>query len=77
MSNAYKILVGKPEAKKLLERSRYSLEDNIKPCFGEIGFIWLRLATEGWLSRTQFHKMREISLLIELTAYFSKENFAP
>jgi hypothetical protein len=52
MSNAYNILVGKPEAKKLLERSRYSLEDNIKSCFGEIGFIWLRLETEGWLSRT-------------------------
>jgi hypothetical protein len=32
MRKAYKILVGKPEGKKPLGRSRRRLEDNIKTC---------------------------------------------
>jgi hypothetical protein len=36
MRNAYGILVGKPEGKKPLERSRHRWADNIKMDFGEI-----------------------------------------
>jgi hypothetical protein len=36
--NAYRILVGKPEGKKLLERSRRRWEDNIKMDLREIGW---------------------------------------
>jgi hypothetical protein len=36
MRNAYKIFVGNPEGKRLLERPRHKLEDNIKMYFKEI-----------------------------------------
>jgi hypothetical protein len=51
--NAYKILVGKPEEKRPLERPRRRREDNIKMDFREtgfglwIGFIWLMIGTSG------------------------------
>jgi hypothetical protein len=35
--NAYRILVGKPEGKRLLERPRRRLVDNIKMDLTEIG----------------------------------------
>jgi hypothetical protein len=36
--NTYKLLVGKPEGKKRLGRSRLKWMDNIKLDFGEIGW---------------------------------------
>jgi hypothetical protein len=51
MRNTYKIVVGKPEGKRPLERPRRKWEDNIKMYLGEvefwvwIGFIWLRIKT--------------------------------
>jgi hypothetical protein len=36
--NAYRVLVGKPEANRPLERSRRRCEDNIKMDFGEVGW---------------------------------------
>jgi hypothetical protein len=36
MGNAYKILVGKPEGKRLLGRPRHRLEDNIRVDLKEI-----------------------------------------
>jgi hypothetical protein len=42
--NAHRILVGKPEGKRPLGRSRRSLVDNIKKDLGEIGWmIWIGL----------------------------------
>jgi hypothetical protein len=44
--NAYKLLVGKPEGKRPLERYRHTWEDNIK-IFREIGWEcvdWIHLA---------------------------------
>jgi hypothetical protein len=46
--NAYKILIGKPEGKRLLQRPRHRWENNIKMDMGEIewvwtGFMWLRI----------------------------------
>jgi hypothetical protein len=38
MRNAYKILVGRPEGKRLLERPKNKWENNIKMDFREIGF---------------------------------------
>jgi hypothetical protein len=35
---AYRILVGKPEGKRLLEKPRYKWEDNIKIDLREIGW---------------------------------------
>jgi hypothetical protein len=45
-SNAYRILVGKPEGKRLLGRLRHRYEDNIKMDLREIvwgGMDWIHL----------------------------------
>jgi hypothetical protein len=53
--NVYRILVGKPEGKRPLERPRRRWEDGIKMDLGEIGwvvwsgFTWLRIGTTGGL----------------------------
>jgi hypothetical protein len=50
-SKAYRILMGKPEEKRPLERPRCKREDNIKRDLTEIGWagrtglIWLRIVT--------------------------------
>jgi hypothetical protein len=46
--NAYKVLVGKPERKGPLGRSRHSREDNIKMDLKEIGLDmnWINLAED-------------------------------
>jgi hypothetical protein len=55
MRSAYKILVGKPEGKRPLGRSRRRWEDNIKIYLREIvfgvwfGFIWLTTGTNSGL----------------------------
>jgi hypothetical protein len=49
-SNAYRILVGKPEGKRPLGRPRRRWVDNIKIDLREIGWtgsIWLRIGTSG------------------------------
>jgi hypothetical protein len=48
--NAYKILVGKPEGKRLLGRPRRRWVDNIKMNLTEIGWggmDWIDLAKDG------------------------------
>jgi hypothetical protein len=55
--NAYRILVGKPEGKRPLERPRRRWMDNIKMDLIEIGWDgmvwtgsnWLRIGTSGGL----------------------------
>jgi hypothetical protein len=51
--NVYRILVGKPEGKRPLERLRRRWVDNIKvdqsDRMGWIGLIWLRIGTSGGL----------------------------
>jgi hypothetical protein len=53
--NMYRVLVGKPEGKRTLERPRRRWEDGLKMEFGEIGwgvwsgFTWLRIGTVGGL----------------------------
>jgi hypothetical protein len=50
--NAYKLLVGKPEGKRPLGRSRRRLVNNIKMDLGDIewaGLIWFRTGTSGGL----------------------------
>jgi hypothetical protein len=53
--NVYRVLVGKPEGKRPLERRRRRWEDGIKMEFREIGwgvwsgFSWLRIGTVGGL----------------------------
>jgi hypothetical protein len=53
--NMYRVLVGKPEGKRPLERPRRRWEDGIKTDLREIGwgvwsgFIWLRIGTVGGL----------------------------
>jgi hypothetical protein len=49
MRNAYTILVGKPEGKKTLRRSKRNWEDNIKTDLTEIrleGVDWIHLAQD-------------------------------
>jgi hypothetical protein len=56
MRNAYRILVGKPDGNRPLERPRLRWEDNIRVNLGEIGwtgFIWLKIGTSGGLLRTR------------------------
>jgi hypothetical protein len=53
--SAYRVLVGKPEGRRLLERPKRRLEDNIKMGLREVkrrawtGSIWLRTGTGGRL----------------------------
>jgi hypothetical protein len=53
--NLYRVLVGKPEGKRPLERPRHRWEDGIKMDLEEIGwgvwcgFTWLRIGTVGGL----------------------------
>jgi hypothetical protein len=53
-TNAYRILVGKPEAKRPLGRPRHRWVDNMKidltrDRLGWDGLIWLRIGTSGGL----------------------------
>ena len=45
MSDAYRVLVGKPPGERLLGRPRSRWEDNIKACLKEVewGGVWIRL----------------------------------
>jgi hypothetical protein len=52
--NVCRILVGKPEGKRPLRRTRRTWVDNIKMDIKYdgivwIGLIWLRIGTSGWL----------------------------
>jgi hypothetical protein len=50
--NAYRILGGKPEGKRPLERPRHTWLDNIKIDLRKVewtGSIWLRIGTSGEL----------------------------
>jgi hypothetical protein len=56
--NVYRVLVGKPEGKRLLGRSRRRREDGIKMDFREIGwggggvwsgFTWVKIGIVGGL----------------------------
>jgi len=56
MTNAYKILVGKPGGRRPLRRPRCRWEDTVRMDlktnrFGKLwtGFIWLRSETRGWI----------------------------
>jgi hypothetical protein len=55
MRNAYRILVGKPEGKRLLGRPRRRWEDNIRMDLRKVwwkvwtGFFWLSVRTSGGL----------------------------
>jgi hypothetical protein len=55
IGSAYKILVEKPEGKRLLERIRYRWGIILKCILNKegvmvwIGFIWLRVSTNGGL----------------------------
>jgi hypothetical protein len=52
-STAYRVLVGKPEGKRPLGKSRHRWQDNIKPTLEEengmlwTGLIWLRIGNSG------------------------------
>jgi len=54
-TGAYRVLVGKPEGKRPLGRSRHRWEDNIKMDLQEVGcgawarLIWVRIGTNGSL----------------------------
>jgi hypothetical protein len=50
--NVYRLLVGKPEGKRPLGRSRCRWLDNIRTDLVEVGwgdFVWLRIGTGGEL----------------------------
>jgi hypothetical protein len=50
--NVYRLLVGKPEGKRPLGRSRHKWVNNIKIDLRQIGWtglIWLRVGTSGGL----------------------------
>jgi hypothetical protein len=53
--DAYRVLVGRPEGRRTLERPRRRWEDNVKMDLQEVGWgawtglIWLRIGTGGGL----------------------------
>jgi hypothetical protein len=49
MRNEYKILVGKPEGKRPLARTRHRYYDNIRMDLRKIGCIWLRIGSSDRL----------------------------
>jgi hypothetical protein len=53
MRSAYKILIGKPEGKRLFGRTRHRSEDSIRRNLKKgrmwTGCIWLRIGTTGGL----------------------------
>jgi hypothetical protein len=63
----YRVLVGKPEGKRPLGKSRRRSEDNIKMNLQEVGcgswngWIWRRIETEGGNLCVWLYKMRGIS----------------
>jgi hypothetical protein len=81
------VLVGKPEGKKPLGRTRRRWEDNIKMDLDEVGcggMDWIELAQDRdrWRAlvnadRTfEFHKMRGISLLAANRFLLKKDSAA-
>jgi hypothetical protein len=48
MRNIYRILAGKPEAKRLLGRPRRRWVDNIKIGWGDMGWIDLARDSDEW-----------------------------
>jgi hypothetical protein len=68
----YRVLVGRPEGKRLLGRPRHRWEDNIKWMFKKwdeeawTTLIWFRIGTGACGNYPWgFHKMRVVSLLAE------------
>jgi hypothetical protein len=59
--NAYKILVGKPEAKRPLGRSRRRLEDNIKMYLKEIGWEGV-----GWIDLAQWRAVASAVMSLQV-----------
>jgi hypothetical protein len=47
---AYRVLVGKPEGRRLLERPRRGWDDSIKIDLREVGWIDLAEDRDGWLA---------------------------
>jgi hypothetical protein len=72
MKNAYKILVRKPEGKRLLKRPRHRWEDNIRTDLKEIGcegVDWLHVAQD----RDQWQAV--VNRVMKLWIPESVENF--
>jgi hypothetical protein len=46
MGNAYRVIVGKPEGRRLLGRPRHRLNDNIKMDLKEIFVRWIHVAQD-------------------------------
>jgi len=72
MKNAYKILVRKPEGKRLLRRPRHRWEDNIRTDLKEIGcegVDWLHVAQD----RDQWQAV--VNRVMKLWIPESVENF--
>jgi hypothetical protein len=61
--NVYRLLVGKPEGKRLLRRSRRIWVDNIKTDLGEIGLNvvdWIGLAQDRYRWRALVHLVMKL-----------------
>jgi hypothetical protein len=57
----YRVLVGRPEGRRLLERPRHRWEDNIKMDLREVGFDganWIQVAFVNTVMTFGFHKER-------------------
>jgi hypothetical protein len=46
--NMYRVLVGKPEGRRPLGRTRHRWLDNIRMDLVEVGWVWLRIETGGF-----------------------------
>jgi hypothetical protein len=62
--NSYRILVGKPEEKRPLERLRHIWEDNLKINLREMGWCgvnWIHLAQDRYQWRALMNKVIKCS----------------
>jgi hypothetical protein len=74
----YKILVGSPEGKRLLERPRRRWEDNIKMDLREIGIDganWIRLAQDRVQCRAFVNTVMNLRVPYESRIFFDKLSY--
>jgi hypothetical protein len=65
--NVYRVLVGKPEGKRPLERPRHTWEDGIKMDLGEIGWggvKWIHLSQDRDRWRAVVNAVMNLRVLV-------------
>jgi hypothetical protein len=74
MINAYRMLVGKPEGRRLFGRPSLRWENNIKVDFGEIGLAgvdWIYLAHDGGRWRALVNTVMNLQVSLKVRNFLT------